>query len=122
MPSAWQVYHVKKCCHTHPPNNKYVSIVCKDIEFMGFLVNSELSNFILKRPDLLTCQVVLTASDYGFLKNNSYLDCGQIYPFDDDVLMISVSDINKKTMLAIKTAVSKSKTIEKQYKDLILGC
>lgn len=122
MPSVWQVYHVKNCCYTHPPKNKYVVIVCKDVEFMGFLVNSKLSSFILKRPDLLICQVVLSASDYGFLSHDSYLDCGQIYPFDDDVLVISVSDINKKTMSAIKIAVSKAKTIEKHYKDLILGC
>ena len=121
MPNIWQVYHVSNCRHTHPPKNKYVFIVCKDMDFMGFLVNSDLSNFILKRPDLLMCQVPLSASDYGFLSHNSYLDCGQLYSFDDAVLVISISNINTKTRSVIKTAVSKAKTIAPRYKGLILG-
>jgi hypothetical protein len=120
MPDIWRVYRVRKCRYTHPPKDKFVVIVCRDLEYMGFLVNSTISQFVLKRSFLLECQVMLDDSDYGFLSHNSYLDCGQIYAFPDSELMIGLQTINDKTKTEIKRVVSISKTIAKKYKDLIL--
>jgi len=88
---------------------------------MGFLINSKISKFVLKKPDLLACQVILSTSDYGFLSHDSYLDCGQLYPFGDAELVIGRERINEKTKSEIKNVVSKAKTIEKHYKNLILS-
>jgi hypothetical protein len=88
---------------------------------MGFLVNSTIHPFILKRPYLLECQVMLRNSDYGFLFHDSYLDCGRIYAFKDAELVVGLELVNDKTKADIKTAVAKSKTIEKKYQDLILS-
>lgn len=86
---------------------------------MGFLVNSTINQYILKRSYLYECQVMLSASDYGFLSHDSYLDCGRIYGFEDAELVIGLELVNDKTKAKIKKAVSTSKTIEKKYKDLI---
>ena len=88
---------------------------------MGFLVNSAIKQYILKRPYLLECQVMLSESDYGFLSHDSYLDCGRIYPFEDGELVVGFELINDKTKAEIKTVVSKAKTIEKRYQELILN-
>ena len=120
MPDIWRVYLVRNCCHTHPSKDKFVVIMCRDIEFMGFLINSKISKFVLKKPDLLACQVILSTSDYGFLSHDSYLDCSQIYPFGDTELVIGRERINEKTKSEIKNVVSTAKTIEKHYKNLIL--
>jgi hypothetical protein len=121
MPDIWRVYRIKKCRYTHPPKDKFVVIVCRDIEYMGFIVNSKIHPFILKRPHLLKCQVTLTNSDYGFLFHDSYLDCGRIYAFKDAELIVGLELVNDKTKADIKSAVVQSKTIEKKYKDLILS-
>jgi len=119
MPDIWRVYRVKYCAHTNPPKNKIVVIVCRDVEFMGFLVNSTINRFITARPDMFVCQIMLSKSDYGFLFHDSYLDCAQIYPFGDEELVIGLKFISEKTKTEIKQVVSKAKTIEERYKKLI---
>ena len=120
MADIWRVYRVRNCRHTHPPKAKFVVIVCRDVEYMGFLVNSTINQFIVKKPYLLECQVTLSKSDYGFLFRDSYLDCGRIYSFDDAELIIGLELINDKTKTEIKNAVSKAKTVAKRYQKLIL--
>jgi hypothetical protein len=120
MPDVWRVYRVKNCRHTHPPKNKFVVIVCRDTEYMGFLVNHTINQFVANRPYLLECQVILSKSDYGFLFQDSYLDCGQIYAFKDAELTVGLELVNDKTKAEIKTVASKAKTIAKRYQNLIL--
>lgn len=121
MPDIWRVYRVKNCRHTNPHKDKFVVVVCRDVEYMGFLINSAISQYSLKRPYLLECQVMLGKSDYGFLFHDSYLDCARIYDFKDAELLIGLELIGDETKSEIKTAVSKSSTVEKKYKDLILS-
>jgi hypothetical protein len=121
MADIWRIYHVKNCRHTKPHKNKYVIIVCRDADYMGFLVNKEINQYTLKRPYLLECQVMLDKTDYGFLSQNSYLDCARIYPFKDEELMLGFELISDKTKADTKKAVAASKTIEKKYKSLILS-
>jgi mRNA-degrading endonuclease toxin of MazEF toxin-antitoxin module len=88
---------------------------------MGFLVNTGVNKFISQRPYLLECQVVLSKSDYGFLFHDSYLDCTQIYAFEDTELVIGIGQVNDKTKTEIKTIVSKARTIAPHYRNLILS-
>jgi len=121
MPDIWRVYRVKNCRHTNPPKDKFIVIVCIDVECMGFLINSTISAFILKKPYMAECQVALSKSDYGFLFHDSYLDCAQIYAFKYAELIVGLGLVNDKTKAEIKTVVSKAKTIEKRYQELILN-
>lgn len=87
---------------------------------MGFLVNTSVHPFIQNRPDLLTCQVKIKASDYNFLDHDSFIDCVELYPFNNGFLLDNRAHINQFTKAGIKKAVFISKTIEKRYKELIL--
>jgi hypothetical protein len=121
MPDVWRVYRIKKCRHTSPPKPKFVVIVCKDKEYMGFLINSEISQFISNKPYMLACQITLTKAEYHFLFQESYLDCAQLFPFKDSELVIGLEVISDKTKAEIKKVVSKAKTITKHQRDLILN-
>lgn len=121
MPDIWRAYRVKNCRHTNPTKDKLVVIVCRDAEYMGFLINSTISKFIVKKPYMAECQIVLSKSDYGFLFHDSYLDCAQIYAFEDAELMVGLELVNDKTKAEIKTIVSKAKTIAKCHQNLILN-
>jgi hypothetical protein len=122
MQDTWCIYHVKNCSHVRPfPKNKFTAIVCKDKKCMGFLINSIVRPFILKRPDLLRCQVKIKASDYKFLDHDSYIDCVELYPFEDTDLIDKKDTINMITKAEIKRAVKGSDTIVTRYQKLILS-
>jgi len=121
MPDLWRVYRIKECHYINPPKLKFIVIVCKDVEYMGFLINSTINQFITKRPSLLECQIILSQSDYGFLSHDSYLNCAQLYAFKDAELVVGLDLVNDKTKSDIKTVVSKAKTIETRYQNLIVN-
>ena len=122
MPNTWCIYHVKNCTHARPaPKNKFVAIVCRDLKCMGFLVNSEIYPFILKRPALLACQVKIKALNYSFLDHDSYIDCIDLYDFEDAELLDRLTPINIVTKAEIKRAVKDSETIAPRYQKLILN-
>ncbi len=41
------------------------------------IINSRINPFVQKRPKLLARQVKISASDYGFLDHDSYINCAQ---------------------------------------------
>jgi hypothetical protein len=41
------------------------------------LINSEINQYIQRRPRMLSCQVELKGEDYDFLTHNSYANCAQ---------------------------------------------
>lgn len=122
MPDIWHIYHVQHCRHVRPkPKNKYVVIVCRDLRPMGFLINTGIHPLIQKRPELLACQALIEKSHHRCLSHDSYVDCIDLYDFEDEELVEGAVPISEQAMLRIKEAVDKSKTIEKRYKKLILG-
>ena len=88
---------------------------------MGFFINSSINAFILKRQHLLDCQARVEAAQYKCLRQTSYVDCVELYPFEVDELSDVRDPINDGTKLEIQQAVAKSKTIERRYKRMILG-
>ena len=120
MISPWHIYHVTKRRHTTPSKDKYVAVVCLNPNPYGFLVNSKISQFIQNRPALLSSQVAIAAERYGFLKHDSYINCGQLFSFGSGELH-SVQDIQNNTRRAIKMVVANSKLIEPIYRRLICG-
>lgn len=122
MCSTWYIYHVQNCTHAKPlPKNKYVAIVCKDLKFMGFLINTEIRPYVKNRPHLLICQAVIEKSNHHCLSRDSYVDCTTLYPFEDSDLLERHDNISKQAKAEIQKAVTNSKTIEKRYRELILG-
>lgn len=122
MPSTWYIYHVINCIHVRPkPKNKFTAIVCKDLNCLGFLINTEIHPFIMKRPDLLASQVKIKASNYKCLKHDSYIDCIDLYDFHDSELLDRRDPINLINKAEIKKAVANSKTIENRYQKLIMN-
>jgi hypothetical protein len=87
---------------------------------MGFLINTEIPKFIQNNPSLVISQVEIKASDYRCLTHNSYIDCVQLYSFENAELE-DREEVNKQTKLAIKMAVSICDAIERGYKKLILN-
>jgi len=122
MPYTWYIYHVPNCLHAKPkPKNKLTAIVCKDLNCMGFLVNTVIHPYILKRPDLLAAQVKIKASNYKCLNHDSYIDCVDLYAFGDAELLDRRDPINLITRAEIQKAVNNSKTIVTRLQKLILN-
>ena len=120
MPDIWRVYRAHRCRYTKSRTNKFVVIVCKDEYYMGFLVNTRINPYILKRPSLLECQVALSKKDYNFLFYDSYLNCAKLLPFTENELSVGLQVIDNETKAEIQRVVSKAKTIEPRYRKLIL--
>ena len=121
MVPLWHIYHVKNCRHAKPgPKDKFVVIVCRDVQAMGFFINTEINSYIKNRPELLASQVPIKASDHRCLDWNSYVDCRELFAFKDAELSIRNPVINQ-TRHAIRNVVDISETLEERYRKLILG-
>ena len=123
MPQTWCIYHINNCRHARPiPKPKFVAIVCYDIRYMGFLINSNIHPYIQQRSYLLVGQAVIDVADHQFLNNNSYADCNEIYEFEDFELNTGNfrGIIGANARAEIKKAVSLSRMIAPRYKKLIL--
>ncbi len=78
----WHVYFAPRCNHVRPyPKDKFVVVVHIDKNAMGFLINSKISDWLRKRPDLLTCEASILVEQHPFLDHDSYVDCRDIYEF-----------------------------------------
>lgn len=52
--------------------------VAKDrILVCSVMINSQINQYIMKRPRLLACQVELKGDNYDFLSHDSYANCAQ---------------------------------------------
>lgn len=52
------------------------------------MINSQINQYIMKRPNLLACQVELKVADYDFLDHNSYANCAQPIRAKLDLFMV----------------------------------
>ena len=41
------------------------------------MINSQINQYILKRPKMLVCQLEIKKADYDFLSHDSYINCAQ---------------------------------------------
>lgn len=83
----WQVYRLFTE-QTKPPKHKYVVLTyTHQGVWYGFFINSKITPFVKKRPQLLLCQVEIDKSSHDFLKRDSWLDCRELYVFSELELM-----------------------------------
>lgn len=63
------------CDFTMPPKNKYLVLGSAHPEPLFLVINTRLTNFIMKNEQLRQCQVLLRQSEHDFLQHDSYIDC-----------------------------------------------
>jgi len=119
MPFVWTFFFIRNAQYTIPPKDKYVLVVCQDTECHAFFVNSKISRFIQNRPNMLACQVLLKASEYDFLQHDSYLNCSQLYAFDEMCFTYGRGTVLVHTKKEIKNAVAIATTIDQKYQEMI---
>lgn len=116
------------CEFTVPPKEKYLAVVSAEPRPLLFVVNSSVGEFVRQRPDLLKCQVLLSAADYGFLTHDSYLDCSNVIDcIDQNVIAHQVTrdigrikgDLNGATRARVVEVVRQAKTISPRHKAAI---
>jgi hypothetical protein len=117
----WHIYLAENCFHTDPPKDKYVVISHIDESIMGFLINSKITPWLSRHPNLVVCEAVITAQGHSFLKYNSFVDCQKIYPFYDWELTRHVGEVSPNAKLSILQALSVCPTLERKYKTAILS-
>jgi len=52
------------------------------------MINSQINQYIMKRPKMLACQVELKVSDYDFLSHDSYANCAQPIKAKSELFMV----------------------------------
>lgn len=52
------------------------------------MINSQINQYIMKRPKMLACQVELKSCDYEFLSHDSYANCAQPIKAKSELFMI----------------------------------
>lgn len=60
-------------------------------------INSQINQFILKRPKLLALQIEITPEDYSFLRHKSYINCGT--PYKEYTVSLESGDFTYKAQL-----------------------
>jgi hypothetical protein len=63
------------CPFTHPPKDKFLLVACVEPILNLFVINSEIPDFVQKRPHLKRCQVKMDVASHPFLTHDSYIDC-----------------------------------------------
>src|ERR1700681_1901230 len=64
------------CGFTKPaPKEKFIVLGCTTPQPRVLVVNSQISEFVRRRPRLLSGQVLLKATDYDCFHHDSYIDC-----------------------------------------------
>lgn len=121
MPQPWHIYHIADCRHARPaPKDKFVVVVCKDSKYMGFFINSAIHPFIQNQPELLAAEASIDAANHSCLSKDSYVDCNDLYAFEDFELQNDRGAVSLESKKRIQEAVSKAMTIAKHFKDLIV--
>ena len=121
MLDIWCIFWIKQCIRTKPPKDKWVVIVCIDGVYKGFFINKGINDFVKKRPFLLASQVLIKKDDYGFLIQDSYIDCQKLYDFSYDDLDSGRGKLLTETIKDIKKVVKDSETLEKRYINMIMA-
>lgn len=117
------------CRFTNPQKDKYLVLVHLGTRPLFFVINSEIHDYIASRPDLLRCQVQLSAADNDFLRHDSVLNCGEVIDrFSEDQVRDQVladmsrisGELSESTKKEIIRVVRGARTISPRHKGLIV--
>lgn len=100
-----------------------------DSDYLSFLINSEIHPYIASKPNLLQCQVPISASSHNFLHHDSHIACHEVFLLrKEDVIRSILADptsikgiISQLLRDEIKAAVTLAKTIDNNKKKRIIS-
>lgn len=120
-PAIWRIYFIPNCSYTRPrAKDKLVVIACRDDCCRGFLINSEIDVWIQINPRKVATQaLILKAEHPGCLDHDSFVDCIDLYRFEDYELTHTREEISANAKQTILEAVRASDTISRGSKKLI---
>lgn len=118
----WHIYYVRDCRYVKPePKDKLVIITNEiDGEYIGFFINSRISDYVRSREHLLECQSYILASDHDCLTHDSKVSCETSYLFTEDELSEMRDDVSEDAKRVILRTVKICTTIPRRYKREIL--
>lgn len=114
-------------CHfTEPPKEKYLVLVCTTRSWLALTINTRVPS--LAQRDVRRSHLPLHASEYDFLRYDSFLDCSKVHPIEKDAIMCQVlgdtgrivGTISATTRAQVVTAVRQARTIVRRDKQAIL--
>jgi len=123
MATKWEVFFIPLCRHTKPvPKPKLVIIVYTNPSPYGFLINSSINRFVSNRPYLLPCEALIPLAQHSsFLKQDSYLDCRDAFPFDLAELNQPRGFLSPDAQKSVLEAVDNCPVLEGIHKQRILS-
>jgi len=109
------------------PKYKYLVLVSDISDPHLFIINSGLNNFQLSRTSIIDCQILLKASEYSFLQQNSHLNCYDVIKLDKSVIISHIKSnpndergtVSKETAKKIIEATQQNRTLTGKQKKLI---
>lgn len=118
----WSVYHVKDCKQSNPKKDKFVIIICRYPDLMGFFINTEIRPYILNNQKLLKLQVEIDFENHPKIKKNRWIDCSDLKKgFLESELNDYKYKVSDEVRNKIEKAISVSDNIEGRDKKSILG-
>jgi hypothetical protein len=79
------------------------------------------NQFIIDRPQLYSCEVLIEARHHSFLRRDSYIDCREAFILADYELKDRRGSLNETTRRAVLAAVSACPVLRRRYKEMILA-
>jgi hypothetical protein len=120
MASQWEIFYIKSCYYAKPnPKDKFVLIAYIDPSPHGFFINSKINNYISKRPYLLSCEAKILSNQHNFLDHDSFVDCREIFRFNDSELTDSRGLLSADGQAEVKKAVVLCPVLEQINKSRI---
>jgi hypothetical protein len=108
-PEPWWIYHAPKCPYTKPePMPKLVVVVTRDTYARGFLINTEIDPWIAINPSSMRCQVRIRADEHPCLDYDSWVDCTDLFRFEDWELPTKRNPVSTSTHAEIIEAVRRA--------------
>ena len=87
---------------------------------MDFFINSRINSYIANRPYLLSCEAKIDSCQHTFLAHDSYVDCREIFHFNNDELTNSRGGLSADGKIAVTNSVNSCPVLEKIHKDRIV--
>lgn len=89
------------------------------------MINSQINQYIMKRPQLLACQVELKGEDYDFLSHDSYANCAQPIKAKRELFMVDelkyCGMLNDSDLLQVQQQIISSGSLTAEEISLFFG-
>lgn len=89
------------------------------------MINSQINQYIMKRPKLLACQVELKVENYDFLSHDSYANCAQPIKARRELFMVDelkyCGILNDSDLLQVQQQIISSGSLTAEEISLFFG-